>query len=77
MKTEEKLRAILTNVLCIDDSQITRAANLIEDLGADEFDKYDIIIAMEEDFQIELKDDDLDGVASFGDLLDVIERLAA
>ena len=55
----EKLKKIITEVLNVDESEITMDTKFIDDLGADSLDVYQIIMGVEEELDIEVNSDDL------------------
>ena len=58
MNTREKLTQILTECLGVDAAKVTPEAMLIDDLGADSLDVVEIAMTIEDDFKIEIPDDD-------------------
>jgi acyl carrier protein len=54
----EKMKAIIVDQLGVDESDVTMESNFIEDLGADSLDIVELIMALEEEFEIEVPDED-------------------
>ena len=70
----EKLKKIITEVLNVDESEITMETKFIDDLGADSLDVYQIIMGVEEEFDIEI---DVDNAESIVTVADAIEQIRA
>ncbi|MCR5831399.1 MAG: acyl carrier protein [Lachnospiraceae bacterium] len=70
----EKLKKIITEVLNVDESEITMDTKFIDDLGADSLDVYQIIMGVEEEFDIEI---DVDNAESIVTVADAIEQIRA
>lgn len=69
----EKVREIIANQLNKDASIITLETHLVDDLGADSLDAVDLIMAIEDEFGIELDDEAAQNVRKVGDLVSYIE----
>lgn len=69
----EKLAQILVEQLGVDESEVTPESNFIDDLGADSLDVFQIVIAIEEQFDIEISDQDAEGIKTVGDAIKYIE----
>ena len=63
--------------LGVSDSAITLEASFIDDLGADSLDIVELIMALEEEFDIEIPDSDAEKVATVGDVVDYIKEHVA
>ena len=70
----EKLKKIIIEVLNVDESEITMDTKFIDDLGADSLDVYQIIMGVEEEFDIEI---DVDNAESIVTVADAIEQIRA
>ena len=70
----EKVVSIMENVLNIDGTDITEATDFKDDLGLDSLDLFELVMAFEEEYGIEIPQDDLDNIATVGD---VVEYLSA
>jgi acyl carrier protein len=71
----EKLRTLVSVELGRGPDEITRDADLANDLGADELDLVEIVVATEEAFDIQIDDDKADTLRTFGALVDEVVRL--
>ncbi|MFK4785828.1 acyl carrier protein [Fusobacterium sp. MFO224] len=69
----EKIREIVVEQLGVDADQITVDANFIDDLGADSLDTVELIMAFEEEFDIEIPDTDAEKIKTVKDVIDYIE----
>ena len=74
--TEEKIRDIIVEQLGVNADQVNRDAKMIEDLGADSLDAVELVMAIEEEFGIEVPDDKAEKLASVGDIIDYVESTA-
>ena len=71
----EKVRAIIANELNIDESKITLESSLSEDLGADSLDAVELIMALEDEFDVQVSDEDAQGIHTVGDIVKLVEKL--
>ncbi len=69
----DKLRTIIAEVLCVDPKEITVDTTFIDDLCADSLDVFQIIMGLEEEFDIDISDDDAEKLATYQDVLDYIK----
>ena len=77
MNTEEvfeKVKAIIINQLGVADTAVTMEASFIDDLGADSLDIVELVMAIEEEFDIEIPDSDAEKVVSVGDVVEYIKE---
>ena len=70
----EKIRLLLADQLDIDEDEITEESHLVEDLGADSLDSIDIIMSVEDEWEIEVPDDVLENIETVGDIVKYIEE---
>ena len=68
----DKIKEIIIDKLGVEDSKITMEANFIDDLGADSLDTVELIMQFEEDFNIEIPDEDAETLRSVGEAVDYI-----
>jgi len=71
--TLEKITEIIIDKLGVDSKQITVDAKFIDDLGADSLDTVELIMQFEEEFEIEIPDEDAEKILSVKQALDYIE----
>ena len=70
---ENKINSIIMDKLGVDENKITPTAHFIEDLGADSLDTVELIMQFEEEFGIEIPDEDAEGLLSVGQAVEYIE----
>ena len=73
----DRVRAIIAEQLGVKLEEVTDAASFIEDLGADSLDTVELVMALEEEFGIEIPDEDAEKMASVGDAIKYIETKTA
>ena len=73
----EKVKGIIVEQLGASESSITSEASFIDDLGADSLDIVELIMALEEEFEIEIPDSDAEKVATVGDVVEYIKEHVA
>lgn len=72
MSIFNKVKLILMDQLPIEDNEVTMDAKIVDDLGADSLDVVEIIMACEEDFNIEIPDRDAEKMKTVRDMVDYI-----
>ena len=70
----EKIKAILCDQLDVEEEKVTLDADVLEDLGADSLDVVDLIMTLEEEFEVEIPDDVADSIKTVGDVVRYIEE---
>ena len=74
MSVEEKVKEIIVDQLGVDDKQVTTGASFIDDLGADSLDTVELVMALEEEFDIEIPDEEAEKIAKVQDAIDYIRN---
>lgn len=75
---KEKVRELVCEQLGVDGAELTSEANILEDLGADSLDVVELVMAIEETFDIEVPDEDAEAMRTLGDVEKyVTSRVAA
>jgi acyl carrier protein len=69
----EKLKKIIAEVLSIDEDSISLETTFVDDLGADSLDVFQIIMAIEEEFDIEIANEAAEKIVTFGDAVEQIK----
>lgn len=69
----DKIKSIVVEQLGVDEDQVTEDASFIDDLGADSLDTVELIMAFEEEFDIEIPDEDAQKIKTVRDVMDYIE----
>ena len=70
----EKLQSIIAEVLNIDADEVTMDKTFVDDLGADSLDVFQIIIGIEEEFDIEIPNDAAENISTVADAVDAIKN---
>lgn len=73
MSVEERVKNIIVEQLGVDAAQVTEHAKFVDDLGADSLDTVELVMALEEEFSIEIPDEDAEKIGSVGDAVKYIE----
>ena len=71
---EEKVIKIICEQLDVAEEDVVPAASFVDDLGADSLDQVELIMAMEEEFDISIPDEDAEKIASVKDAIDYIKN---
>ena len=71
---EEKVKKIIVDQLGVDAAEVTPEASFIEDLGADSLDTVELVMALEEEFDLEIPDEDAEKITTVGEAIEYIER---
>ncbi|MDP6336096.1 MAG: acyl carrier protein [Nitrospinaceae bacterium] len=74
MSVEEKVKEIIVDQLGVDDKQVTTGASFIDDLGADSLDTVELVMALEEEFDIEIPDEEAEKITKVQDAIDYIKN---
>ena len=69
----EKVKDIIIDQLNVDEDEVTMDASFIDTLGADSLDLVELVIAMEEEFEMSIPEEDIDKISTVGDVVDYIE----
>lgn len=72
---EEKVRSIIVDQLGVESDKVTADAKFIEDLGADSLDTVELVMAFEENFDIEVPDEEAEKLQSVADVVAYIEKV--
>lgn len=70
----EKLRDIIVEVLNVDETEVTMESTFIDDLGADSLDVFQIIMGIEEEFDIEIPNEEAEKIVTVGDVVEQIKK---
>jgi acyl carrier protein len=71
---EQKVKDIIINELGVEAEKVTREASFVEDLGADSLDTVELVMAFEEEFGMEIPDEEAEKLQTVGDAIDYIQR---
>lgn len=64
----EKVREIVASQLGVEESEVTPEASILDDLGADSLDVVELVMALEEEFDLEVPDEDVETLRTIGDV---------
>ena len=71
---EEKVKEIIVEQLGVEEDDVTPTAKFIEDLGADSLDTVELVMAFEEEFDLEIPDEDAEKITTVGDAISYIKE---
>ena len=71
----EKIRNILSEELYIDKEKITLDTNFREDLGADSLDLFEMVMSLEDEYDIQMDTEQLEKIQTVQDLIEVLEKM--
>ena len=74
MGVEEKVRDIIVEQLGVAPGEVVPEASLIDDLGADSLDIVELVMAIEEEFDLEISDDDAERMQTIGDAITYVDE---
>ena len=74
MSVEEKVKEIIVDQLGVDENLVAASASFIEDLGADSLDTVELVMALEEEFDVEIPDEEAEKISKVQDAIDYINN---
>lgn len=74
MATAEKVKSIIVEQLGVDEEEVTMEASFTDDLGADSLDIVELVMAFEEEFGIEIPDDDAEKISTVNNAVEYIKQ---
>ncbi|MFC3419721.1 acyl carrier protein [Salinicoccus hispanicus] len=77
MANFDKVKDIIVDKLGIDEEKVTRDASFKDDLGADSLDIAELVMELEDEFEMEIPDEEAEKIKTVGDALDYIDKLEA
>jgi acyl carrier protein len=72
----EKVKQIIAEQLGVDEGEVTPSASFVDDLGADSLDQVELVMALEEAFDVEIPDEDAEKIRTVQDAIDYIDKHA-
>ncbi len=70
----EKVKSIIVDQLDVDEAKVTMDANIQDDLGADSLDIVDLVMSFEDEFDMEIPDDQVENIKTVGDVVKYVEE---
>ena len=74
MSVEERVKKIVVEQLGVEEGQVTKEASFVDDLGADSLDTVELVMALEEEFKLEIPDEDAEKISTVGQAIEYIEK---
>jgi acyl carrier protein len=75
--TEERVRTIICDQLAVEPEKVKPASSFIEDLGADSLDIVELVMTMEEEFDMDIPDEEAEKMKTVGDVISYINAKSA
>lgn len=72
----DKIKKIVVDVLNVDEDDITEDTKFIDDLGADSLDLFQIIMELEDEFNVEISDEDAEKISTIGEAVEQLKNAA-
>ena len=70
----DKVKQIIVEQLGVDEAQVDPSASFVDDLGADSLDIVELVMKFEEDFELDIPDEDAENIKTVKDAIDYIEK---
>ena len=70
----EKVKQIISEQLGVDENEVTPSASFVDDLGADSLDQVELVMALEEEFETEIPDEDAEKITTVQQAVDYINK---
>ena len=77
MAVADKVKSIIVEQLGVDEEEVTPDASFVDDLGADSLDTVELVMALEEEFEIEIPDEDAEKITTVHQAIDYINERRA
>ena len=74
MSIEEKVKGIVMDKLNVTSDQVTETASFVDDLGADSLDQAELVLALEDEFNLQISDKDSEGIKTVGNAVAYIKE---
>ncbi|TLY15525.1 MAG: acyl carrier protein [Nitrospirae bacterium] len=74
MAVEDRIKKIIAEQLGVDEDEVVPEASFVEDLGADSLDTVELVMAFEEEFEIEIPDEDAEKILTVGRAMEYIKE---
>ncbi|HJX60502.1 MAG TPA: acyl carrier protein [Thermodesulfobacteriota bacterium] len=73
MSIEKRVKEIIVEQLGVNESEVTPEAKFVDDLGADSLDLVELVMALEEEYNMEISDEDAEKILTVGDAIEYIQ----
>ena len=70
----EKIKSILAEQLGADEAEMTMDTNIAKDLGADSLDVVELLMSIEDEFEVEIPDEEIENIRTIGELTEYIQN---
>ncbi len=77
MSIEQRVKEIIVEQLGVNEAEVTPEAKFVDDLGADSLDLVELVMALEEEYNMEISDEDAEKILTVGDAIEYIQAHAA
>jgi acyl carrier protein len=77
MSIDKRVKEIIVEQLGVNESEVTPEAKFVDDLGADSLDLVELVMALEEEYNMEISDEDAEKILTVGDAIEYIKSHAA
>jgi acyl carrier protein len=77
MSIEKRVKEIIVEQLGVNESEVTPEAKFVDDLGADSLDLVELVMALEEEYNMEISDEDAEKILTVGDAIEYIQSHVA
>ena len=77
MSIEKRVKEIIVEQLGVNESEVTPEAKFVDDLGADSLDLVELVMALEEEYNLEISDEDAEKILTVGDAIEYIQAHVA
>ncbi len=77
MSIEKRVKEIIVEQLGVNESEVTPEAKFVDDLGADSLDLVELVMALEEEYNMEISDEDAEKILTVGDAIEYIQTHVA
>ena len=74
MSIADKVKAIIIERLGVEEDEVTNEASFVENLGADSLDIVELVMALEEEFELEIPDEDAEKIRTVGEAISYIQN---
>ena len=71
----EKIKKIIVDQLGVDPEKVTPDASFVDDLGADSLDLVELVMSLEEDYGIEIPDEDVEKIVTVNDIVEYLQKI--